>query len=320
MVDRQPGAAVGGEADAEHHALQRRLGQLGDHRGGLRIGRGVQRQEHRVEVAAAGQPLLGIEQQLLVVFGAGRHPRQPAHAVDRIALAAVHDQRPEAVRRAGFIGRAEPGFAAVGVDLGLAGEDAAGRIAPGREGAQRPGLGGVPGLLVEGLAGAQRPAGADGVALRLGGGVLGDRPAEVDLHAAHPRQRAGLDRDPDLSRRLAAGRLAQLQRQGGREVAQGVEQFARIGLGRHHQPRDLDRAEVVELAKALDLEVAFEELAHRGRLGLDIDRECRAGSAARARHGPGVASDSAASFWGNRLQPDSRRAAANKNAGHHAGA
>ncbi len=162
---------------------------------------------------------------------------------------------------------------AVGVDLGAADLDVAGGESLGREAAQRDRLGVVPGLLGEGLARAQRPGGADGVALRLGARVVGDRAGIAELHVAHGRDLAGLDGDHDLARRLVArGRLVQLERERGREVAQRGEQLARIGLGRDHQARDLGGAEVVERLVALDLEVQREVLAH-AVWAAHVDRE-----------------------------------------------
>jgi len=116
--------------------------------------------------------------------------------------------------------------------------------------------------LGERLAGAQCPAGADGVALRFGGGIVGDLAGVADLHGRHLGPFAGRDGDDDLARGLGAvGRFFQLERERGREVAQRAQQLACIGLGRDHEARDLGHAQVVELAVALDFEVAREVVA-----------------------------------------------------------
>ncbi|MNS79341.1 hypothetical protein D3C72_1129930 [compost metagenome] len=263
VVDRQARAVVGGEAHAHHDLLQRRLAQLGDHGRGQRcVAVGVEREEHRVVVAAAGQALLGVEQLLLVVVGAGGQARDAARGVGVVALHAAQHQRAELVGRARLVGHAEAGLVAVGVDLGAADLHAAGGKALGREAAQRGGLGVVPRALREGLAGAQRPAGADGVALRFGAGVVGDLAGVADLHGRHFRSLAGCHGDDDLARGLGAvGCFVEFERERGREVAQRAQQFARIGLGRDHEARDLGHAQVVELAVALDFEVAREVVA-----------------------------------------------------------
>ncbi|MDQ0589254.1 hypothetical protein QFZ47_003363 [Variovorax paradoxus] len=117
---------------------------------------------------------------------------------------------------------------------------------------------------VKGWPRAQRPSGADRIALGLGRRVVGNCAAVADLHVAHAGELARRHRDDDLARRLGAGRrLVELQRQRGREVAQRAEQFARIAFGRHHEPRNLGGAQVVERAVALDVQVQREVFAHR---------------------------------------------------------
>lgn len=153
---------------------------------------------------------------------------------------------------------------AVCVDLGAADLDGAGGKALCSEAAQRDGLGVVPRLLGERLAGAQGPVGADRIALRLCRRIVRDGARIAELHVAHLGDLARRHGDDDLARRLGAfGRLVELQRQRGREVAERAEQLARVRLGGHHEARDLGGAEIVELAIALDLEVQLQIVAHR---------------------------------------------------------
>jgi hypothetical protein len=271
VVDRQARAVVGGESCPQHHLLQRRLAQLRDDGRGQRVAAlGVQREEHRVVIAAAGQALLRVEQLLLVVVGAGGQAGDAARTVGVVARKAPQHERAELVGGPRLVGDAQARLAAVGIDLRAAHLDVAGGEALGREAAQRGGLGVVPGLLGEREARAQGPAGADRVALRLGGGVvgriLGNLAGIADLHIAHLGGLAGRDGDDDFARRLGAlGRLVEFERQRGGEVAEGAEEFAGIGFGGDHEAGDFRRTEVVEFAVALDFQVQREVVAHRFR-------------------------------------------------------
>ena len=130
VVHRQARPAVGRQARTKHQLLQLGFAHLGNHGGCLRVGAlGVQREEHRVVVAAVGQALLCIEHFCLVVHAASGQAGQAARAVGVIALAAAHLQRAKAVGRAGVVGHGQLGFVGVGIHFGAAAGNAGGGVA-----------------------------------------------------------------------------------------------------------------------------------------------------------------------------------------------
>ena len=288
VIDRQARPAVGGEARAEHDLLQRRLTQLRGHRRRERVAAfGVEREEHRVVIAAAGQALLRVEELLLVVVGARGQARDAAGRFRVVSLAAVDLEHAEAVGRARLISDAQSRLAAVGIDLGPADRDIAGRETFGRQVAQGDVLGVVPGLLRERLAGAQCPGGADAVALRPCGGIALDGSGKTDLHRADAGLLARHDGDHDLARRLGVvGRFLELERERGSEVTQGAQKLARVALGCDHETGQLRGAQILDLAIALDFEMPAEVFADGvGSEHLQRKRVARAclGGAARDR-------------------------------------
>lgn len=268
VLQRQARPAVGRKPRAEHQLLQRRFAHLGHHGGGLRVGAlGVEREEHRVVVAAAGQPQLGVEQLGFVVDSARGQARQAPGAVGVIALAAFHAQGAEAIHRAGLVGDVELGFVLVGVDLGAAAGDAGGGVAAGLQLAQAIGFGGVPGGLGEGLPGRERPVALHALLLAgTGLGVLAGRwgaAREVDVGAGNAGLGPGLHGDDHGARRgFALGSFRQLDRDRGRKVPHRAQQLACIGVGRAQQALQLAGIQVGQVAKALQLQVALERAAY----------------------------------------------------------
>jgi hypothetical protein len=57
------------------------------------------------------------------------------------------------------------------------------------------------------------------------------------------------------------GRVLQLQREAGHEVAQGGQQAARIGFGPGHEARELGQGQVVELAVTLQVQMRLQVFA-----------------------------------------------------------
>ncbi len=279
VVHAQARTGVGGDADAEHHLLQRRLAHLrGDGRG-LRIGTvGVEGEEHRVVVAAAGQACLRVQQFLLGVVRARGQARDAARAVGVVAVRALHAQRAEAVGRARGVGHAQPGLAAVGVDLGAAGVDARRGVAADLQLAQAVGLGAVPGVLREGLAGLQRPGALDALPAAREARRFGLGAGEGDVGRGDLGARAGLHVHGDGPGRGAAGRLLERDGERGAEVAHGAQQLAGIGVGRAEQAREFAGLQVGQLAEALQLHVPLEQFAH-GVGASHVEREgiCAAG-------------------------------------------
>ena len=276
VVHADAGAAVGADAHPEDHALEGSLADLGDDGGVLRVGcLGVDGQEGRIEVAAAGQPLLGLQQPCCVVVGSHRHAGEQADCIIAVAAAALvlHLYRAEAEGRPRVVGDLEPGIGRIGVHVGQAGADGGGGEAEGGQCAQAAGLGVVPGVLGEILTRPQPPHRLDAGPLGLGGHVIADAACEVDGHIADDGARAWLHLDGDgpLGLRIVRG-VAHLQPQSWRKIAHGSQQFACVGVGSAQQARELGAREVVQLAEALDLQVAVEVL---GQFlgGLYVERE-----------------------------------------------
>ena len=263
-------AAVGREARTKDQLLHRGLTHLRHHGGGLRVGAlGVEREEHGVVVAAAGQAQLGVQHFGLVIHGARGQSCQAPRTVAVVALGALHAQGAESVGGAGVVAHAQLGFVPVGIDLGPAVGDAGRGVAPGLQLAQPVVLGVVPGRLGKGLPGGEGPVALQALLPSRQSFLVGFVGAcHGDVGTGNAGLGAGLHGDRDGAGCALAGacsllRLGELHGDGGRKVAQGAQQFPRIGVGGAQQALQFVGLQVGQLAKALQLQVALQRLAHR---------------------------------------------------------
>ena len=265
VLHRQTRAAVGRDAGAEHQFLQRRFTHLCHHGRCLRCAAvGVEREEHRVVIAAAGQAQLGVEHVGLVVHRASGQAGQAPRAVGVVTLAALHLQRAKPVGRAGVVGHAELGLVFVGVDFCAAVGDLGRGVATRLQLAQAAGLGAVPGRLGERLAGRQRPVFLHALMLAgRGFGVVTRRCCERDVCLGDVCLRPGVHGHRDSARRdFALGRVGQPNGDGGGEISHCAQQLTRVGIGSTEQALQFTGLQVRQVAKALQFEMAFERVAN----------------------------------------------------------
>jgi hypothetical protein len=287
VLHRRAGTAIGGEAHAQHHLLQRRLAHRDLHRGRRGVGLRVDEDEGGIEVAAARQPQLGLHDLFLVVHHARVQPGQARHQLRVVALHAGHAQLAQVEQRPRIQPQAQLRRGRRRIDVGQAVADPPGRITPGQQLAGGVGLGAVPAGLGEGLAGSQRPLGADAFALcrRIRIGAGGDIALEIDDRLRHQGAGTGFHLDQQGGARARLAGDAHLRR----EIALRGQQLAGVLLGQHDQPRDLGVVQVAHLPVAAQLQVALEQFAQRVgrahdqvergglRLGLPLDLGLRLG-------------------------------------------
>ena len=157
------------------------------------------------------------------------------------------------------------------VDVGQAVGNAACRVTPRHQLPQGLRLGCVPTVLREGLTCWQAPVAVDAVSLPRG--IRIRRACNVALEAQlslrREGRRSGHDCDPygggcrGWRWWVSGGAAADLNVWA--EVTQSAEQLARIALCQHHQARQLGVIQVAHRAKALQLQVALQQVADLGR-------------------------------------------------------
>ena len=233
----------------------------------------VEHQKGRVEIAAGGQALLGIEQFLLAVFRSGGN----AHDVpDALGVVSFHPLEPdvaEAVGRARVVVHAQAGAVPVGIDGGLAVGDARGRVALFLEVAQTGVLGRVPVGLGEGTALLERPCLLDARALRRRFRVAVHRVGKADRVVGHPGLLTRRHFDDDGARRGAFRGGVHAQRQFRVEVAQCCEQVACIGVGLGQQAVELGSLQIGKPCVPLQIEVALQMPGNAAVLAHDLHLE-----------------------------------------------
>ena len=191
-----------------------------------------------------------------------------------VALHALEVQRTETVGWARIEGGRQRRLVRIRVDVRTAVGEAGGRVAALLQRAQRIFLGVVPGFLGKRFARVERPRGACARLRAAGGGARLDVALKPQVQRLDGGAFARIDGDHDGARRAAVvGRLGQINLDVRAEVAQRGEQFARIGIGRAQQARELAFLQIGKGAKALQFEVLFQVVAHfLGRAHLQRER------------------------------------------------
>ena len=281
VVHRQAGACVGAGANTKHPFLQLGFAHLGDdgrmHFGlaGLRSV-GVQCQKHRIEIAAVGQALLRIQQGGLLVFIAHGQAGDAEHAIRVITGAAfvaglfiarargvAQLQWAKVVSGARGVVDGQIGRLCIGVNIGLALDNAGRGKALGMQGAQALGFGAAPGGLGEFFPGRESPLLSDVIALPVAVRFIGIQSGKTDIGAANGGGGAGIDLDRDRHRSLLGiRRVFKLQLDLGREIAQRTNQVADVAVGRVEQADHFAAAQIGVLAEAHQLQMLLQQGAH----------------------------------------------------------
>jgi hypothetical protein len=270
VLQREPRSDVGAVADADRGGLQRQLLHAHAHRRRVEgRGVGVDLDDGAFEEPHLLQPLLVVEQQLLVVRLAGVEGREAPHRALVVALQALDGHRAEAVQRAAVGDHVHLHLVALRIDA-RGGRDPVGRrIALGTQPRQREVLGLVPRRLAKRLARLQRPAPAqrghlDDRVLVVGPCGLHQVAGEVDLPFLDDRPRTGHDGDVDPRPAFRALFAAHVHL--GVEVTLGLQQ--RTGLrGRcGDEAVELDARDGVGIDRTLEAREVEVGLQQRAQL------------------------------------------------------
>ncbi len=263
-----------------HLHLHRAFGVLGRGQDG-----GIDIDKHRLEIPRLRQRLLGGLQRRELVRLALCRPRlahDMSHPLRFIALQALHLRGAEAKGGAGVDCDAQRDGVGVGIDLGPGARQAGGGVGVAGQGAQGGGFGCVPCGLGEGKTRRQRPALAQSVEqgawVAVGGGRVWG--GEVDFDLADLRLRAG--GDAHLDHGQGQGAVVQADVNVGREVPHGTQEGAHVVGHIGHQTAQLGAAQVGQMAKAVQRQMAIQHGLHGGRcfdlhrkLGLSCRLRCR---------------------------------------------
>ena len=235
MFHRRARPGVGADADAEGVDLQRRFAQ--PHLHGSIVGKGrvgVQRDADGFEEAGLLQPFLEVQQQCFRHWRAAPGVGQVAHGFGVLHRQALDLELAQPEQRAAVHHQEQPHLVALDIDIGAGAAPGGQRIARGAQPCQCGGLGRVPGGVAEVAALGQFPVLAQrrqrgaGIEVVAAGGAF-QRAFGFQRDARNARTAAGVHRQRDEIRQVAAAAGRARHADLGIEVAFGLQQFFHLG-------------------------------------------------------------------------------------------
>ena len=174
--------------------------------------------------------------------------------------------------------RLQVGLVGVGINLGPAGGQRCGGVAPRLQAAQPFGLGAGPGRLGKRLPHLQGPIAANALALPAAGFFTLLRAGDLDIGLRHRGLHARIDGNAHRGQHLRVtgrGLQDQLHRRG--EIAQGAQEFANVGIGHTHQAGQFLAAQTFQVAVAVEFQVRLQQVLCG--LGLGANHQLKIGLA-----------------------------------------